>query len=182
MFDDDLVCEIYACSKQAFSTLFEEKHDENFYYCVLVTTEEGHPPFLSAWSEQALAREKQKGQESEEYFEYVRWSYADSPYIDYAGDAFAGLQAVFGARPGIESLDSEGWLIELDSRIIAMERAMSMLDSEGIFSKNQPRRSVLINVELIPPTYSNTERALRLNGSANSALIRWLEEAAEKPD
>ncbi|PPV04656.1 DUF4303 domain-containing protein [Xanthomonas bromi] len=180
MADEYLAHEIYKCAKSAFLKMFEDKKEEKFYYCVLVTTEEGHPPFISAWSDQALQQEKEKGGDANEYFEWVRWSYADSPYVDYCGEAFSGLQVVFDSRPAIDQLSRDEWLVELEVRLSSMEKAMVDLDAEGIFELNQPRMKVMINVELTPPSYSNTERALRLNDRSNEALIVWLDEAAEK--
>ncbi|KAB7764642.1 DUF4303 domain-containing protein [Xanthomonas maliensis] len=182
MADGYLVDQIYKCAKSAFLGLFNEKKDESFYYCVLVTTEEGHPPFISAWSKQVLQREKDKGVEAVDYFDFVKWSYADSPYVDYSGQDFFELQSIFNARPSIDQLSRDAWLLELDVRVSSMEKVMAKLDAEGIFELNQPRSNVLINVELTPPSYSNTERALRLNNADNEALIAWLDEAAEKQE
>jgi len=54
---------------------------------------------------------------------------------------------------------------------------MKQLDKEGFFKLNQPRENIYINVELMPPDSTNTERALRLNERNN--ITEWLAEAAE---
>ena len=58
-----------------------------------------------------------------------------------------------------------------------MVKAMSILDKEGLFVQNQSRRSILINVELMPPDASNVQRALELNNSED--IEEYLQEAAE---
>ena len=44
--------EIANAAEKSFLSLFENK--ETYYYCVLVTTGEALPPFISAWSFEAL--------------------------------------------------------------------------------------------------------------------------------
>lgn len=58
-----------------------------------------------------------------------------------------------------------------------MVEAMSILDSEGLFAQNQSRKNILINVELMPPDASNTQRALELNNPED--IEDYLQEAAE---
>ena len=55
------------------------------------------------------------------------------------------------------------------------------LDNEGLFGTGEQRLKIVINVEVMPPNYGNTLRALRLN--PREALNTWLEEIAEEePD
>jgi len=178
MSSDLIVEKIYQAAKSAFSELFAS--NEHFYYCVLITTEEGHAPFVSAWSKESLERASKENAEDKGYAQGVKWSYADSPYIDFSPESFDEIKEIFFSRPGIEDLSAEEWLKELDFRILAMENAIKMIDAEGLFSKNQPRNSVLINVEIVPPDYSNTTRAIRLNSNDNTSLAEWLREAAEQ--
>lgn len=65
----------------------------------------------------------------------------------------------------------------MDFRLTAMVEAMSILDKEGLFAHNQLRKNMLINVELMPPDASNTQRALKLNNPEN--IKDYLQEAAE---
>ena len=58
-----------------------------------------------------------------------------------------------------------------------MVETMSILDSEGLFAQNQSRKNILINVELMPPDASNTQRALELNNPED--IEDYLQEAAE---
>jgi hypothetical protein len=58
-----------------------------------------------------------------------------------------------------------------------MEKAMKILDEEGVFQKNQPREMVCILAELVLPAKINTEIALRLNDPQH--IGDWLKEAAE---
>lgn len=71
---------------------------------------------------------------------------------------------------------------EYELRFSAMEEAMKQLDADGLFSKNQPRNEIMVLVEVIPPDYTNTERAYRLNDSGTEVFQEWLEEAAELLD
>ena len=41
-------------------------------------------------------------------------------------------------------MSDEEWEKEIDSRIYAMEKVMSKLDEEGIFSKNQERNNMVV--------------------------------------
>ncbi|MDO5625955.1 MAG: DUF4303 domain-containing protein [Pseudomonadota bacterium] len=49
---DALSAAIAKAAKEAFLDLFSNK--EKYYYCTLVTTEEGFTPLVSAWSWEAL--------------------------------------------------------------------------------------------------------------------------------
>lgn len=57
---------------------------------------------------------------------------------------------------------------------------MKELDREGIFATNQDRKNIMVLVEVMPPDYTNTERAYRLNDSRTNIFTKWLEEAAEE--
>jgi len=73
---ENLVKVIANATKNAFIDLF--RNNEKFYYCALVTTEEALPPFISAWSREALKRTAKN--KSLEFADDVKWSYADSPF------------------------------------------------------------------------------------------------------
>jgi hypothetical protein len=53
-------------------------------------------------------------------------------------------------------------------------REMQKLDQEGVFSINQPREQVYINVECIPNDNSDVDRALLLNEAKN--IQEWLKD------
>ena len=55
---------------------------------------------------------------------------------------------------------------------------MHNLDMNGMFGKEQERLGIVINAEFMPPDFTNTERALRLN--PREALNEWLNEIAEE--
>jgi hypothetical protein len=59
-----------------------------------------------------------------------------------------------------------------------MEAAMKELDEEDIFERKNKRKNMVINVEVMPPSYENTERALRLNKKEilKEIMEEWLEE------
>lgn len=169
---------LYKAALEAFTRLFS--NGEHYYYASLLVGSEGHRPFVSAWSDEALERERQAAGQASEYCELVRWSYADSPYCDFSAASFSDVEALFSDRPGIDRLSLEEWNEELLFRIDVMEAAVRKLDESGIFSMNQERDAILVNVELVPPDYSNTLRAQRLNSESNRSLVRWLREAAEE--
>jgi len=154
--------------------LFENK--ERYYYCTLITTGGGFSPFLSAWSWEALKRESKKLANHEDV-DFIKWSYADSPYMCYGEEHFRKVDKLFANLPSVYSLPDEEWKAQFDFRLIAMELAMKRVDLENIFELNQPRKDVYINVEIMPPDSTNTERALRLNKAED--IAKWLEEMAE---
>lgn len=164
---------IAKAARKAFLKLFE--NGEHFYYCVLLTTEEGFSPVISAWSWEALDRFS--NEYSKEDRDAIKWSYADSPYYDFGDEYFNDVRQAFSNRFTIDQLDNISWYRELKYRLNAMELAMKQLDNDGIFDITQPREAVYINVELMPPNFSNVERALRLNNPQN--ITDWLNEAAE---
>jgi hypothetical protein len=175
---DKLVLEIAKASEKAFQKLFE--NGERYYYCALITTGEAFSPFISAWSWEALQRETDKLTNPEES-KYIKWSYADSPYMCFGEEYFKNVDKLFDKLPHIDSFlgdnKPEKWEQQYDFRLKAMEQALKQVDSMGIFSKNQPRKDVYINVEVMPPDETNTKRALRLNQKED--ITMWLEEAAE---
>ena len=102
----------------------------------------------------------------------------NSPYYAFGYDEyFSDVKQLFEHRANIDSLNDEDWGKEFDVRLTAMVKAMSILDKEGLFAQNQSRRSILINVELMPPDASNVQRALELNNSED--IEEYLQEAAE---
>lgn len=167
---EQLIKSIEQASERVFRELFANR--EHFYYCVLLTTGEGLPPCISAWSWEALERVGMI--HGLDYAKDVKWSYADSPYYAFGDNYFENVKRLFYDRENIHKLDEE----EFEFRLQAMEEAMKRLDAKGIFALNQPRNKVYINVELMPPDSSNTKRALRLNQKGN--ITDWLEEASEE--
>ena len=173
---NEISAEIERAGRAAFTELFQQ-HQEHFYYVVLVTTGEAFCPFVSAWSIESLERAVENADDKEDAIWGIKWSYADSPYLDYGSQHFAAVKRMFSLRPSISSLTGELWQAEFDLRLEAMEMAMKKLDDNGIFGKGTVREHVYVNVEVVPPDYSNVIRARRLN--PEKALEIWLREAAE---
>ena len=69
---------------------------------------------------------------------------------------------------------------EYKLRLSAMENAMIQLDVEGLFSVNQNRDDIIVLVEVMPPDYTNTERAYRMNSKESKIFKDWIEEASEE--
>ena len=144
---------------------------ESFYYFTLITTGEAHAPIVSAWSREKLALIPEAERQM------VKWSYADSPYFDYDSEGFDEVRDLFAQRPNMLLLPEHLRHLEYEERLSAMESALSEVDESGVFGRGSARNNIVINVEVMPPDHSNTERAMRLNPP--DALIEWLEEAAE---
>lgn len=168
--DPKLVTAIEQATRIAAKSLFSET-GEKFYYFTLITSGEGHPPFISAWSKEKLDAVP------EEQRKFVKWSYADSPYCEYGSEFFSMVNEAFDSRPDILELPDAERIREYELRLNSMEEAVSRLSESGAFGTGAERESIVVNVEVMPPDHSNTERALRLNPS--SALADWLREAAE---
>ncbi len=161
-------------TRLAITSLFE-KHPEKFYYCSLITDGSGHSPILSAWSEEALEKSLLMEKIPDEARPELKWSYADSPYYGYGEEHFEGVAKLFELRSFLLDIDSEK---EYVVRMNAMEHAMAELDKEGLFGKDETRLGIVINAEVMPPDYGNTERGIRLN--PKEAITEWLEEIAEE--
>lgn len=176
--DLDLVKILKIATQKAFISLFNN-YDEEFYYCSLITDGQGNCPFISAWSKEALSRILLTEENPEEAKLELKWSYADSPYCLYGEEYFSEVNDVFNKR--METLSNAQEIEnEFEIRINSMEKVMADLDEEGLFGTKNERLNIVINAEVMPPDYSNTLRALRLN--PREALTKWLLEAAEFND
>ncbi|TWT49533.1 hypothetical protein Pla22_47300 [Rubripirellula amarantea] len=151
----------------AFRELFAT--GETFYYCVLITTGDALPPYIAAWSHESLANAGDP--------ELDRWHYASSPYLDFGSQHFAPVRDLWFARPAIDTGDCR---TEYDLRMTALESAMLRLDAADVFGSADARQRLMINVEVVPPDHTNTERAIRLNPP--ESITQWLAEAAEPLD
>ena len=174
--DEMLVELIQNATQKALDKLFEE-HKEKFYYCSLITTGEGLCPIIPAWSYEALERVANEEEDVEEAKFYLKWSYDETPYFAYGEEYFEDVNKVFldRMRDLMTEKDKDR---EVQLRINSMERVMHNLDMNGVFGNGEKRLDIVINAEFMPPDYTNTERALRLN--PREALTDWLEEIAEE--
>lgn len=178
--DNALARAIEKAAEQAFTDLFQ-RHPESYYYLTLITTGEAHPPFVAAWSHEALAAAVADAADPQQEREELKWSYADAPYMDYGSNYFEPVRALFDKRPPMDPFQSEkAWNKEYDIRLNAMETAMARLDAKGLFGTGAERLKKVVLVETMPPDYSNTLRAKRLNPP--EALTTWLAEIAEDED
>lgn len=168
--------ELEKAASKAFQELFQT-HDEHFYYCSLITSEMACP-YICAWSDEALKMycEESNITSEEEVLDY-KWSYADSPYCAYGWDYFEEVERLFVCEntADMDTEEYDDWTIGL---LECMERVMHNLDENGLFGTGAKRRRILVNAEVMPPDYTNTERALRLNKKED--IEDWLNEAAEE--
>lgn len=174
--DGVLYMKLLKATKTAFTELFK-KHDEFFYYCTLVTTGEGNCPYISAWSWQALKNFMDQEHISKEEIIDYKWSYADSPYCAYGWEHFKEVEEYVLANKPKNIDDAEDWFSWENALLATMEVVMSTLDEQGVFGMGARRKSMLVNAEVMPPDYTNTLRALRLNDKEDIKV--WLQEAAE---
>lgn len=174
--DEVLVRAIQEAAQKALNQLFVN-NNEKFYYCSLITTGEGLCPIISAWSEEALEKVANESDNVEEAKYYLKWSYDESPYFAYGEEYFEGVDKVFLERMNKLITDKEKDR-EIQLRINSMEKVMHNLDMGGMFGRGEKRLGIVINAEFMPPDFTNTERALRLN--PKEALSQWLEEIAEE--
>lgn len=175
---DDLVAAIAAATRLAVTRLFRE-HAERFYYISLITYGSATPPSLSAWSIEALDRAVLSDPEPEKARFVLKWSYADSPYVNWCDEYFEDVRRLFAMRPEMSHLMTRTeWQAEYDLRLDAMEMALRRLDEDGLFGTGPSRSEIVVNAEVMPPDYTNTQRARRLNPP--EAIATWLAEAAEE--
>lgn len=164
-------------ARKSFTELFNNK--ESFYYCSLITTGEALAPIVSAWSREALAKEVAKLDNSDDG-QYIKWSYADSPYFNFAYEDFEDVRKAFSDRIKMDhALADTVWRQEYEIRIEAVVLAMELLDKEGLFSLNQKRDQICVLVEVMPPDETNTMIGLRLNDCDSQIMKEWLVEIAE---
>ncbi|UOD29628.1 DUF4303 domain-containing protein [Massilia violaceinigra] len=171
---------IEIATRSALEQLFNTV-PESFYYCALITTGEGLAPCLAAWSWEALERAVNQSESPAQARAWLQWSWGDSPYLAY-GDAFFGpVKELFFKRDAMMRLcTDEESARELDVRLACMASALGNLDAQGLFGSDEQRSAILINAEVSPPDYTNTERALQLN-PGGALLDDWLRDCAEPP-
>ena len=76
----------------------------------------------------------------------------DSPYLEFGSQYFHQVNQAFLDRIDIHSLKTEvEYEKEFNFRINVMEEALHRCDMKGIFSLNQARSEIMINVEVLPP-------------------------------
>lgn len=176
---EKLVSAIEEATGKAAMELFNTTK-ETFYFFVLSSTGDALAPYVSAWSYEALERQSISQNWGADDIVDFKWSSTDSPYFEFGSQYFHQVNQVFLERPNIHALQTEReYEKEFNFRVDSMMEALYRCDKKGIFSLNQSRLKILINVEILPPDYTNTIRAKKLNPP--EAIQTWLEEAAEPP-
>jgi hypothetical protein len=178
-FKNELEGAIANATRSAVSSLFRDHPGEHFYYCALITTGEALSPNLTAWSVEALDEAVRNTGEKDDHQVRVelKWSYADSPYYCYGEQYFDEVKDSFDAIDSLVRANAESWEAAYELKMSVMVAAMKLLDGEGLFGKGKRRDEIVINVECMPPDYTNVERARQLNPPR--ALVDWINEAAE---
>ena len=173
----ELADAIESATRMAIKDLFAQYPDHHFYYVALITSGEANPPALTAWSKEALDDAVKNGLGASWD---LKWSYGESPFFCFGEHCFQHVKDLFLKRPDMNSLVwVEGaFQAEYELRLRAMETAMSRLDQQGLFGTGEDRLKIAVNVEVMPPDYTNTERAKRLNPP--EAIRTWLKEEAER--
>ncbi len=177
----ELVEELEIATRKAILK-FKEAYNEEFYYCTLITDRLGNWPFLTICTKESLNRMLETEDDIEEALYYLKWSYADSPYLAYGAEYFDKVKDIISKRSHLidSSVDDEQFEKEFQLRLKSMEQVIFNLDKEGLFGSGKERLKVVVNAEVMPPDYGNTEILLRLNPL--EALTEWLDEFAEVED
>ena len=170
---DIIVSEIVSALREVLTELFN--NNEKFYYCTFLTTGEGLPPLISAWSEETLDKAVNLYKNADESLA-IKWSYADSPYYAFRYEKFSHI---FSSRPLMITMDEKEWEKEFLFRLKAMETAVRQVDKEGIFSINQKREDICVEVGTMPPDKLTTEITKRLNNPDSLIMKEYMAEAAE---
>lgn len=169
---------VFLASRRAIDKLFNDV-DESFYYLTLVTTGEGLAPCLAAWSREALGRAIASAGDPAQAREWLKWSWAESPYLAYGDEFFDDVKAHFAERGCLAELTTdEEREAELQCRLASMEDALRTLDATGLFGSGARRSRIVVMAEISPPDHTNTGRAARLNPGGD-LLDEWLRECAE---
>ncbi len=179
---EELVVELENAVTSVIQDL-KKNYDEEFYYFSLILSDATTCPYLVAWSKEALERAVDGEEDSEEEKSMLKWSYADSPYYAYGKEFYTKVEEIiYEKREHLMAFDlsDEDFEQELILRLNSMEQVMINLDEKGMFGTGDERLYVVVNAEIMPPEYSNTERALRLNPM--ESLKEWLIEAAEEDE
>jgi hypothetical protein len=170
MLDKDAILlseEVEKALKETFSDLC--KNNERFYYCALTISGDGGSPSFSAWSIESLEREKVEDRH------HLKWSYSDSPYCLYKYDEYwKSVEDMWWKIPFVHSLTEDKYFEEIAVRIEILIRAVKNLDNSGLFSLNQKREDIFINIEFASPDNTNIERAYLLNPSDSATLKEYL--------
>jgi hypothetical protein len=180
--ESDFAKAIETAAGTAIQELFEQYPDHHFYYLSLITSGEIHPPVLAAWSQEALEDAVKDEADQEDARWGLKWSYADSPFFCFGEEHFVEVKRLFDLRPAPHLQNEEAYAgssreAESNLRLASMESAIASLDRRGMFGTGKERAKIVVNVEVMPPDATNTERAKRLNPP--EAIRTWLEEAAE---
>lgn len=168
-FKEQLKNELITAARGAFQSLFA--NGERFYYVTLATDGLANTPYISAMSQEEFERRLAEDDDAE------KWDDSESAFFAWEQERFARVKEMLAERAELRGTDEE-----YELRLSAMEEAMKQLDAEGLFAQNQPRSEIIALVEVIPPDYTNTERAYRLNDSSTEIFEEWLEEVAEELD
>ena len=178
--DSKLVKMIEEAIEKDLNKLFEE-HKETFYCFTLNTSGEAFSVSFTAYSKEVLeklvSKELKRNPEIdiEKEMHCLKWSYADSPYSLYCYDEYFShiSDYIFNKR---EKLKTERQIDNHIEKVLnSMEKAMYNIDSKSKFSNGQQRSNIIINVEFIPPDYTNVERALRLNSIDTILSTNYIE-------
>lgn len=171
-FKEQLKNELITAARGAFKSLFA--NGERFYYVTLATDGLANTPYISAMSHEEFERQLAQLADDDDA---EKWDDSESSFFAWEQERFARVEEMLAERAELRGTDEE-----YELRLSAMEEAMKQLDAEGLFTQNQPRSEIMVLVEVIPPDYTNTERAYRLNDSSTEIFGEWLEEAAEDED
>lgn len=168
-------------ARLAFDDL-KQSTGENFYFFALVTHNGETPPFITAWSQEALDRFLNENGESKELEDEYRFAYAESPYTRHGKDFFREVDALWNELPSIYDDDISLERVDeiAEEKLSYMEEGIKTLDEQGYFGTGDARNRLVVTVMVAEEDFRNIPHAKRLNPSA--ALERYLSSWKEPKD
>lgn len=177
-YDDSLVAAFETALKNSFSSL-RTTYNEQFYYYAFIF-DSGLYPYISAWSYEALEKSIIENNIDDQERAWWKWDCCDSPYVAYGYDEFFGQVKNLLDERGRELSEDDLFDAEWKIRVASMEESLKRLDQTGFFGTGDARKSVVVNVEVVPPDIGGYYSALRLN--PKSSLLSDYLECCEQPD
>jgi hypothetical protein len=177
-YDDSLVAAFETALKNSFSSL-RTTYNEQFYYYAFIF-DSGLYPYISAWSYEALEKSIIENNINDQDRAWWKWDCCDSPYVAYGYDEFFSQVKTLLDERGRELSEDDLFDAEWKIRVASMEESLKRLDQTGFFGTGDARKSVVVNVEVVPPDTSGYYSALRLN--PKSSLLSDYLECCEHPD
>ena len=146
--DDSLTGALATAARAAFEQLRAENPDERFYCYALYTTGEYRWISPLVCGENALRNVATSYDENdiENQMLELRWSPADSPYMEMGLEHFDPVEALLAALPHIYDLSPVEFRDRVDRVHACCTAALQRLDADGFFGAGAERDAVIVNI------------------------------------